>query len=116
MNQKWIVFIVLLGLAATASAAPQKTTPKVSPPIEQRTVSIDYKMGDIQAVFKDIARQLGTDLQADNNIGGKASLTMRNAQLSQVMDMICHNFHCAWKVQKGTPPKLVITSQPAATH
>jgi hypothetical protein len=116
MGQKWIAFIILLCLAATAFAAPQKTASKASPPIDQRTVSLDYKMGEIQAVFKDIAHQLGIALQADNSIGGKISLTMRNANVAQVMDPICQSFHCAWKVQKGTPPKLVITSKPATAH
>jgi hypothetical protein len=116
MHQRWIAFVTVIGLATAVFAAPQKTAPRGGEPIEGRTISLDYKMGEIQTVFKDIAHQVGADLQADTGIGGKVSLTMQNAQFSRVMDTICQNFHCTWKVQKGNRPKLVIASQPVPAH
>jgi type II secretory pathway component GspD/PulD (secretin) len=114
MRQKLMVLVLALTVGTAAFAASQGA-PK-APAVADKTVSLDYKMGDIQTVFKDIAHQAGANLQADSGIGGKVSLTMQNAQLSKVMDLICQNFHCTWKVEPGNPPRLVIASVPNPAH
>jgi type II secretory pathway component HofQ len=119
MNRRTLLTSVVACIVALASGAlkPRATEARTGDPsptkVEDRTVSLDYQMGEIRTVLADIARQVQVELRADDAIGGKISLKTENSRISSIMDAICLNFYCNWKIEAGNPPALVVTSRPA---